>query len=88
VQSTTFQALEALAAAVTRESPDVYYEIQADNPFSGRALERLQDALARLVAAVAARDATQFRALLDEGRRRTPGLTSATPRSARGDAPP
>ena len=72
VRSTTFQALESLAAAVTRESPDVYYEIQAHNAFSGRALERLEAALKRLVSAVQDRDAEQFRALLDEGRRKTP----------------
>lgn len=89
VRSTTFQALESLAAAVTRESPDVYYEIQADNAFSGRALERLEAALGRLISAVTDRDAEQFRALLEEGRRRTPDpVTSATPRSARSSALP
>jgi chorismate mutase / prephenate dehydrogenase len=85
VRSTTFQALEALASAVTRESPDVYYEIQADNMFSGRALERLDAALKRLMSAVSDRDAEQFRELLEEGRRRTPepGARSAIPRSGR-----
>ena len=72
VRSTTFHALEWLAAAVVRESPDVYYEIQAMNPHSAAALERLRAALDRIVAAVTARDAPAFRALLDEGRRRTP----------------
>jgi chorismate mutase / prephenate dehydrogenase len=72
VRSTTFQALEALAAAVVRESPDVYYEIQAMNPHSAMALERLRGALDRIVAAVTARDAGGFQALLAEGRRRTP----------------
>lgn len=71
VRSTTFQALESLAAAVVRESPDVYYEIQAMNPHSPVALERLRTALDRIVAAVTARDSSAFRALLDEGRRRT-----------------
>ena len=73
VRSTTFQALELLAGAVVRESPDVYYEIQAMNPHSAVALERLRAALDRIVAAVTARDSPGFRALLDEGRRRTPG---------------
>jgi chorismate mutase/prephenate dehydrogenase len=72
VRSTTFQALETLAAAVTRESPDVYYEIQADNAFSGRALDRLEAALKRLVSAVSDRNPGRFRELLEEGRRRTP----------------
>jgi chorismate mutase/prephenate dehydrogenase len=75
VRSTTFQALELLAAAVVRESPDVYYEIQAMNPHSAVALERLRAALDRIVAAVTARDWQAFHALLDEGRRRTPDGT-------------
>ena len=72
VRSTTFQALESLAAAVVRESPDVYYEIQAMNPHSALALERLRAALDRIVAAVTSRDSGGFRTLLDEGQRRTP----------------
>jgi chorismate mutase/prephenate dehydrogenase len=71
VRSTTFQALATLAAAVVRESPDVYYEIQAMNPHSATALERLRAALDRIVDAVTARDAGGFRALLEEGQRRT-----------------
>lgn len=71
VRSTTFQALATLAAAVVRESPDVYYEIQAMNPHSGLALERLRAAIDRIVEAVTARDAGGFRALLEEGQRRT-----------------
>lgn len=70
VRSTTFQALEALAEAVVRESPDVYYEIQAMNPESPAALERLRGALDRIVAAVTARDAAAFRALMREGAKR------------------
>ena len=72
VRSTTFRALETLAAAVVRESPDVYYEIQAMNPHSAAALERLRAALDRIIAAVGARDAAGFGGLLEEGRRRTP----------------
>lgn len=77
VSSTTFQAIESLAAAVVRESPDVYYEIQAMNPHSAVALERLRAALHRIVAAVTARDSEGFRALLEEGRRRTPDAASS-----------
>ena len=72
VRSSTFQALERLAGAVVRESPDVYYEIQAMNPHSRTALERLRTALDRMVAAVTAGDQEAFRTLLEEGRRRTP----------------
>jgi chorismate mutase / prephenate dehydrogenase len=71
VRSTTFQALESLAASVVRESPDVYYEIQARNPHSATAVERLSAAVERVAAAAASRDATEFRALFEEGRRRT-----------------
>jgi chorismate mutase/prephenate dehydrogenase len=73
VRSTTFLALERLAGAVVRESPDVYYEIQAMNPHSAAALERMRRALDRILGAVTARDAAGFRSLLDEGRVRTPG---------------
>jgi chorismate mutase/prephenate dehydrogenase len=71
VGSTTFQALESLAAAVVRESPEVYYEIQANNPHSAAAVARLGDALDRLVAAVSG-GPDRFRALFEEGRTRTP----------------
>ncbi|HET9235159.1 MAG TPA: prephenate dehydrogenase/arogenate dehydrogenase family protein, partial [Candidatus Eisenbacteria bacterium] len=74
VRSTTFQALESLAARVVRESPDVYYEIQAKNAYSKAALLRLRAALERLVSAVSANDAAGFRDLLEEGRRRTPEI--------------
>lgn len=71
VRSTTFQALESVAGAVVRESPDVYYEIQAGNPESIGALTRLRSALDRIVASVSARDLEAFRNLMAEGRRRT-----------------
>lgn len=70
VRSTTFRALESLAAAVVRESPDVYYEIQAKNPYSAPAIERLRDALSRIMSAVASQDAPAFSRLLEEGRAR------------------
>lgn len=72
VHSTTFQILERLSATVVRESPDVYYEIQAMNPHSRQGLEKLQAALQRILAVVEARDPETFRSLLEEGKRRTP----------------
>jgi len=72
VRSTTFRSLESLAAAVVRESPDVYYEIQASNPHSSVALERLQTALHRIVEVIKAQDSKGFRELFEEGKRRTP----------------
>jgi chorismate mutase/prephenate dehydrogenase len=71
VRSTTFHALESLAALVVRESPEVYYEIQAGNPYSLEALERLRLALDRIVEAVQGRNAKGFRMLFDEGQVRT-----------------
>jgi chorismate mutase/prephenate dehydrogenase len=71
VRSTTLSALETLAANIVRESPDVYYEIQAENPYSMAALDRMRDALDRVVGAVAARDQERFRTLLRDGQQRT-----------------
>ena len=71
VRSTTFQALEALAAAVVRESSEVYYEVQAENPHSAVALQRMRAALERIGAAVRGRDAAAFGEILREGRDRT-----------------
>jgi chorismate mutase / prephenate dehydrogenase len=71
VHSTTFQALERLSSEVVRESPEVYYEIQAENPSSLAALERLRLAVERILATVKARKPDEFRKLLEEGRART-----------------
>jgi chorismate mutase/prephenate dehydrogenase len=71
VRSTTFSALETLASAVVRESPDVYYELQAMNPHSVESLERLRAALGAVLSAVKDRDASRFADLLHEGARRT-----------------
>jgi chorismate mutase/prephenate dehydrogenase len=72
VRSTTFQALERIAAGVVRESPAVYYEIQAANPHAAGAVARLRDALDRLADAVRRQDAAGFTALMADGARRTP----------------
>jgi chorismate mutase/prephenate dehydrogenase len=71
VRSTTFQKLRSLSAALVRESPDVYYEIQAKNPHSRAALAKLRDALERVMVAASASTAEPFRALFEEGRRST-----------------
>jgi prephenate dehydrogenase len=62
-----------VSATVVRESPDVYYEIQAENPHSAAAVARLRAALERLSGVLAAGDRPAFAELLAEGRRRTPG---------------
>jgi len=73
VRSTTFQALEAIASAVVRESPSVYFEIQAANPHAPGAVARLREALERLADVVARDDRRGFAALMESGRERTPG---------------
>ena len=71
VRSTTLGALQTLSANLVRESPDVYYEIQALNPNSAAALERLAVAVSRVRQAVSAKDAGAFRELMDEGKVKT-----------------
>jgi chorismate mutase / prephenate dehydrogenase len=73
VHSTTFRALEGLASAVVRESPDVYYEILADNPHSIAAVEKLRAAVDRILEVIRTRERERFKGLLEEGRARTGG---------------
>jgi chorismate mutase/prephenate dehydrogenase len=72
VHSTTFRALERIAAAAVRESPSVYFEIQASNPHAADAVRRLRDALARLAATVERSDVDGFTTLMADGAARTP----------------
>ena len=71
LRSTTLGALQALSTNLLNESPDVYFEIQAKNPNSAAALERLGAAVSRVATAVANQDANAFRDLMDEGRAHT-----------------
>jgi prephenate dehydrogenase len=71
VRSTTLGALQTLAANLVRESPDVYYEIQALNPNSAASLDRLAEAIDRVRGAVRSRDAAGFRELMAQGKIRT-----------------
>ena len=64
VHSTTYRVLEDLASALAQESPDVYFEIQADNPYAAGAVERLGRALERITEAVRTRDRKAFAALM------------------------
>ncbi len=61
LHSTTDRALENLAASLVRESPEVYLEIQADNPYSGAAVSRLSRAVEHLQDLVERRDLEGFR---------------------------
>ena len=59
-----------------------HHEIQAGNPHSLPAVERLRDAVDRLLAAVRERRGERFAELMAEGRRRT-----RAERAPNGDAP-
>ena len=71
VRSTTLGALQTLASNLVRESPDVYYEIQALNPNSAASLDRLADAIDRVRAVVRSRDAGGFHELMERGKAKT-----------------
>jgi chorismate mutase/prephenate dehydrogenase len=71
LHSTTFRALEKLAASLAEESPEVYFEIQADNPYASEAVGHLVGALGRLERAVAERDRETFQALMEAASRAT-----------------
>lgn len=79
VRSTTLGALQTLSANLVRESPDVYYEIQALNPDSAGALDRLARAIDRVRDAVESRDAGAFTELMREGERKTETRPSIAP---------
>jgi chorismate mutase / prephenate dehydrogenase len=68
LRSTTLGALQALSTNLLNESPDVYFEIQAKNPSSSAAIERLATAVNRVAAVVSSEDQSGFRALMAEGR--------------------
>jgi prephenate dehydrogenase len=73
LRSTTLGALQTLSANLVRESPDVYYEIQALNPNSPGALDRLARAIERVRDAVGEPDAGAFTTLMREGQDKTDG---------------
>lgn len=66
--STTFHRQSSLAAAVAREGPELYLDIQSLNPHSGEVYSELRAALDRLVDIVERKDLGEFRALLESGR--------------------
>lgn len=76
VRSTTLGALQALSANVMRESPDVYFEIQALNPNSADSLARLARAIDRVRNAVGDKDGEAFKALMEDGKQRTEPTTN------------
>ncbi|MEO8314696.1 MAG: prephenate dehydrogenase/arogenate dehydrogenase family protein [Pseudomonadota bacterium] len=67
MSSTTFDAQLDVAANVSEESPELYYEIQALNDYGAESLQALSQAVERLRAAVLTRDFATFRGLMVQG---------------------
>ena len=68
LSSTTFDAQLDVASRVAAESPELYYEIQSANEYGAESLKALQKAVQRLVAAVSAKNSSEFAALMTRGR--------------------
>lgn len=68
LSSVTFDRQMATAAAVARENPHLYFEIQRSNPHGDQALRSLAAAVHRLADIVRAGDEDAFVSLMREGR--------------------
>ena len=68
ISSTTFDAQLQIAGRVAEENPNMYFAIQADNPFGLAALEELQEAVTRIASVVRAGDEAGFVDLMEKGR--------------------
>jgi chorismate mutase/prephenate dehydrogenase len=73
VHSNTYRALLDLAANAVDQNPDVYFQIQASNPHSMEAIERLREGVEQVRRVVGSRQPDAFAALLAEGGRRLQG---------------
>lgn len=67
LSSTTFDAQLAVAEGVAGESPALYFEIQALNPYGAESLAALAASVAQLQALVAGQDAAGFARLMRHG---------------------
>jgi chorismate mutase / prephenate dehydrogenase len=67
LSSTTFDAQLDVATAVSEESPELYFEIQALNDYGAESLQALSSAVERLRTAVLTRDFHTFQALMVQG---------------------
>ncbi len=68
ISSTTFDAQLQIAGRVAEENPNLYFAIQAENPYGLAALEELQRAVTRIAAVVRAGDEAGFLRLMEQGR--------------------
>jgi chorismate mutase/prephenate dehydrogenase len=67
LSSTTFDAQLAVASLVAKDSPALYFEIQALNEYGGESLAALAEAVARVQEVVANQDAAGFTRLMRRG---------------------
>lgn len=69
ISSTTFDAQTRVSRAVVNENPDLYFEIQQQNPNSREVLDRLAAALRGLRSALDSGDRERFAALMRAGQK-------------------
>lgn len=68
ISSTTFDAQLQIAGRVAEENPNLYFAIQAQNPYGLATLEELQSAVTRIADVVRAGDEAAFVRLMEQGR--------------------
>jgi chorismate mutase/prephenate dehydrogenase len=68
ISSTTFDAQLQIAGRVAEENPNLYFAIQAQNPYGLATLEELQAAVTRIADVVRAGDEAAFVRLMEQGR--------------------
>jgi chorismate mutase/prephenate dehydrogenase len=68
MSSTTYDAQADIAEKVSRESPDLYFEIQSLNDYGRESLQALRSAVERICAAVSENNLQEFSALMGKGR--------------------
>jgi chorismate mutase/prephenate dehydrogenase len=68
MSSTTYDAQADIAEKVSRESPDLYFEIQNLNDYGRESLQALRTAVERICNAVAAKNSGDFTTMMLQGR--------------------
>lgn len=68
MSSTTYDAQADIAEKVSRESPDLYFEIQHLNDYGRESLQALRAAVERICAAVQQNDLSAFTTMMTQGR--------------------
>jgi chorismate mutase/prephenate dehydrogenase len=77
ISSTTFDAQLEVASRVSRESPEVYFEIQALNEHGSGALDALEQSLQTLRRVIDSEDQSAFARIMERGRHYLRGKRSA-----------